>query len=303
MKNKNTYPEYHTMNRKRGFTLIELLVVMAIIALLVGLLLPALAKARATAKLTKDGTQIKQIHQSWTIWAREFDGIFPLPGLIKRQVDPALGVRVPGRGKEDTNQNDHAKLYSACIMNNYFSPEICVGSTEVSGFITVKDDYNWEAYDPTQERFWDEGFEVDLNANCNVSFGTMPLVGTRKNQEWRESLNSQFPMVGTRGPEGADDPNQMLENMKDSITRELHGSRNEWLGQICYNDNHVALANGFWPEGITYRENGQSFPDNLFNNDSGSSNDDPNGTDAWLTICAAVFGQQGQDPMIFLEWD
>ncbi len=72
------------MNRKRGFTLIELLVVMAIIALLIGLLLPALAKARAQAKLIKDGSQIRGVHQSWLIFAREFEGVFPVPGLIKR---------------------------------------------------------------------------------------------------------------------------------------------------------------------------------------------------------------------------
>ena len=72
------------MRRRKGFTLIELLVVMAIIALLLGLLLPALAKARATARQVKDATQIGQIHKGWLIWAREFDGILPLPGLVNR---------------------------------------------------------------------------------------------------------------------------------------------------------------------------------------------------------------------------
>src|SRR5690349_8626833 len=76
------------MNRKRGFTLIELLVVMAIIALLIGLLLPALAKARAQAKLLKDSSQIRGIHQSWLVFSREFEGVFPTPGLIDRQPDP-----------------------------------------------------------------------------------------------------------------------------------------------------------------------------------------------------------------------
>ncbi|MHC4803576.1 MAG: type II secretion system protein, partial [Planctomycetota bacterium] len=70
------------MKLKRGFTLIELLTVMAIIALLVGLLLPALAQARAKAQMTKDQTQIKQIHAAWTTFSRDYNGIFPTPGII-----------------------------------------------------------------------------------------------------------------------------------------------------------------------------------------------------------------------------
>ena len=107
------------MNRKRGFTLIELLVVMAIIALLIGLLLPALAKARAAAKLTQDGTQVKQIHTAWLVFAREFNGTYPTPGLIDRLPDPSLGLDLPGRGPEDQSQNSHANLHSVVIMNNY----------------------------------------------------------------------------------------------------------------------------------------------------------------------------------------
>ena len=51
------------MRRRNGFTLIELLVVMGIISLLLGILLPALNNARAKARETKDGTQVKQVHQ------------------------------------------------------------------------------------------------------------------------------------------------------------------------------------------------------------------------------------------------
>ncbi|NBX26533.1 MAG: prepilin-type N-terminal cleavage/methylation domain-containing protein [Planctomycetes bacterium] len=73
------------MRRTKGFTLIELLVVMAIISLLLGILLPALNNARAKARETKDGTQIKQIHQSWVTKSLDNQqGRFPLPGEINR---------------------------------------------------------------------------------------------------------------------------------------------------------------------------------------------------------------------------
>ena len=139
------------MNRKRGFTLIELLTVMAIIALLVGLLLPALAQARAKAQMVKDQTQIKQIHAAWATFSRDYDGIFPTPGLINRLLDPGLGRQAPGRGPEDIEANISAAMYSACIMQNYFTPQILVAPTEPSGFVAVKDDYAWIAYDPLDD--------------------------------------------------------------------------------------------------------------------------------------------------------
>ncbi|MHC4909924.1 MAG: type II secretion system protein, partial [Planctomycetota bacterium] len=88
------------MTRKRGFTLIELLVVIAIIALLIGLLLPALAKAQRNAKSMKDQAQIKQIHQTFLVFAADNKGRLPLPGLIDRLPDQYTGLNVPGVGPE-----------------------------------------------------------------------------------------------------------------------------------------------------------------------------------------------------------
>ena len=178
------------MKRSRGFTLIELLVVMAIIALLIGLLLPALAKARAQARMVKDAAQLKQMHQAWLTFARQANGALPTPGLIDRQaVDIGNGTQeIPGRGAEDISLNDHAKMQSALIMQNYYGTELVVGTTEISTKVAVKDDYNYEQYTPVdqdEDWYWDETFVADLNSESNVSYASMPICGKRKKTQWR----------------------------------------------------------------------------------------------------------------------
>ncbi len=302
------------MNRKRGFTLIELLTVMAIIALLVGLLLPALAQARAKALMTKDATQIKQIHAAWTTFSRDYDGIFPTPGLINRLAvnDGGLVGEIPGRGKEDREANNSAYMYSACIMQNYFTPQILVGPTEPSAFVAVKDDYDWSVYSPNDDVYWDAGdnnyapppnsnlaesyvcFSVDLEGDnslqgvCNTSYSHTPIANQRKVREWRDSLNSKWAVIGDRGPAAgavgqsagcADCPDYV-----DSITLQFHGGSKQWVGNIGFNDNHIALIQSVFPEGLNYILNGDPEPDHLFYNDAGASCDDGGGNDIWLTL-------------------
>jgi prepilin-type N-terminal cleavage/methylation domain-containing protein len=294
------------MNRKRGFTLIELLVVMAIIALLIGLLLPALAKARATAKLTKDSSQIRGVHQSWLVFAREFNGILPTPGLIDRL--PFNNVEEPGRGDEDLHQNDTARLHSACIMNNSYSPDFCVGPTEPSGRVAVKDDYNFELYNVANDVYWDDSFDAKLsgtgpNIFSNVSYASMPIAGARKLREWKDSLNSSWPIVANRGvKEGSLDE----DDYNESITLSIHGGGKAWLGNICYNDNHMETSKTFKPENVNYTVGDEVNADNIFRNDTAGQTS-VDGTDSWLVIVArdGLVGGQGGNPVtgLLAQWD
>jgi prepilin-type N-terminal cleavage/methylation domain-containing protein len=314
------------MNGKRGFTLIELLTVMAIIALLVGLLLPALAQARAKAQMTKDQTQMKQIHAAWTTFSRDYNGIFPTPGIINRLPDPSLpgGGDRPGRGEEDLEANTSAAMYSACIMQNYFTPQILIAPTEPSGFVAVKDDYDWNLYSPLDDIYWDadeDGNNVSQNQNyipfstrlnaahgpsrvCNTSYAHTPICGERKVSEWRDSLNSKWAVLGNRGVKCGEDQNKTI--YEASVTLEFHGGRKQWIGNIGYNDNHVELHDTFYPEGLNFvDEDANTVADNLFANQTGMAGgiggecNEADGHDVWLTLISDL----QTDCSVTSEWD
>jgi prepilin-type N-terminal cleavage/methylation domain-containing protein len=293
------------MKRRSGFTLVELLVVIAIIALLIGLLLPALAKARANAQSLKDKTQISMVHKSALTFAGENKERLPIPGLINRAPDvpapPGLG-NTPGVGPEDFVQNTSANLYSAMVAQNYYNCDIIIGTTEVNPRIKQKRDYNYNAYKPANDVYWDSTFKCDPNDatpnGSNASYAHSALCGARKKNNWRSTQQSGFAAFGTRGTSGGPGGNGGAltgPEYEKSPTLELHGPKNQWDGHVCFNDNHVETLNTFYASLCVYlgQDSINQTKDNFFAAEFNDYATVPGGgpqasNDSWLVQATAA---------------
>ncbi len=235
---------------KRGFTLVELLVVVAIIALLVGLLLPALAKAMASARTVKDSAQMKNVHQAMLAKAQGSKSQkMPTPGLINR-----VGTD-PGAGVEDYAQNRTQWLYSACVAEGLYNTDILYGPTEVNPQVQEYKAYNYDMYKPANDTYWDTGFQARVDSApgastvCNTSYAHLVLIGYRKDNQWRATLDSTKPHMSTRGTKDGTTTGSDYEN---SPTLRLHGSPKAWAGNIVFADNHTDFSETFKPENVSW---------------------------------------------------
>ncbi len=269
--------------KKRAFTLVELLVVVAIIALLVGLLLPALAKAQAAAKTVKDSNQIKQIFTAMMGKANESKGKLPIPGLVHRM--PVNGTAIPGEGEEDYGKNRTQALYSLCVAQNLFNTDILVGPTEVNPVVQVYQNYNYNAYKPAAQTYWDgdlptqgqtsttAGLLAKINAQadgqasnvCHTSYAHMVLCGWRKEQHWRNIMDSSKGMMCTRGTANGVTVGDAYEQ---SPTLRLHAAPKSWEGNLCFGDTHMEFIETMRPDGVFFEcgnyNGGNLSKDNLF---------------------------------------
>jgi hypothetical protein len=155
-----------------------------------------------------------------------------------------------------------------------FNTDILIGPTEYPGSNVVEKGkalsiglaadlpYNYAAYDPPLDTYWDDTFLANVHQSnpggtptsaCNASFAHLPLFGERKKVGWRNSGDSSRPVLGTRGPRHVlGSPNCAPADYKLSPTLQLHGTRREWDGNIVYGDNHAEFTTTFYPKQTSF---------------------------------------------------
>jgi len=253
---------------RRGLTRVEVLVAVVCVPTIVVIVLSAVSALfpyhrRFNAKLAKDSTQAHQIYKSALIYADENGGEFPRPGSLNRKPIDGLGD-VPMRGELDIDLNTTANMYSMLIALNYFGADLLISPLERNPNVQEDVDYNYDAYDPVNDSYWDPTFVADLNAESNTSFAHQPLVGRQSHLAWSNQTQFLTAVVGSRGPkDGVGYP--------ESHTCNVDGV---WMGNVVFSDGHVEYLDTMKPEVINF--------DNLF------AIDDSHELDAFLTFTRLI---------------
>jgi len=274
------------MNNKRAFTLVELLVVISIIAILIATLLPALSNAQRRAREAADMKRLQQVHAGWTTWAAgEQDGRYPIPGFMDRKPvemfdansGGVIAQEVADRGEPNWGYNHQAAVHSASIMQGLYSPKDIVADGDPSAAVYNFDQYRYDDYNPNpnvtggeDDVHWDSTLQSDLDDSqiSNVSFFSMPLIGERFDQNWRNNGNSGFAIIGWRGPIRNETPADVDDFYPDCFR--AYGPQRQWVGPVVYNDNAIKTEKTFYPATIPSIQKEPLINDSLFWYECGS---------------------------------
>ncbi len=238
-----------------GISRLSVIVALLCVVILFAIALPLANRYRRDRLFMKDSAQLTIIHQSWIVFAREFSSISGRPGL----------------GLDDRGLSTTANMYSAIIAQDYFNPDILISIFERNPAVVQDNDYDYSAYDPPNDVYWDSSFVADLETGSNVSYAHVPLVGDRLVLQWRNTSGANVAVVGNRGPADG-------VASADSYSCRKNGS---WLGSLVFNDNHLETLSA--TAGLKIG----GGPDNLFNVDPGL-----NGLDQVLAFTKEVKDNQ-----------
>jgi hypothetical protein len=210
-----------------GRSRVEVLVIVVCVLVLLVLLLPTIRYDRSNAKHLKMATMIKQIHTGIIVAGRE-QGTGGLTPHRENLLIPGQFARKP---PEDITVNTTAGLYSLLVVQAYATPDLLVSPLESNPLVRVHADYDYDAWAPDADVYWDPTFAADLETGSGASFAHRPI-----DRVWRGMdglVNARFAIVGSRGP---------ISGVASE--RSLSCDDGTWIGALCFNDNQVVTQIG-----------------------------------------------------------
>ncbi len=260
----------------RSFTKLELLIILTIITILLAIVIVVVDRTLANARSQVDARQINTIHKGWLVVAAEINAVAPLPSLVVRHDSSSL---------EDFSLNHSANIYSLMIAWELFPPGNFISPLEVSDHVTQAD-YNYEAYEPTNDIYWDPSFVMhieDPDIGANGSYAHIAAVGDRRDALDPAKSSSNMPILGTRGPDVTNlDPAEYHR----SPTYRFSKPYDQWVGTIAFADNHTETLQTFYPQLTAYQSpsRDRAIKDNIFSADFDHPHGPQAAADAFLCI-------------------
>lgn len=214
---------------RRGFSIVGLLVVVAVMLVMYAMFYGSISGLKsgtddggravpASPGRMTDMFQTQQLMQSLISSSIAGDPAFPWPSELT------------GDEADDVTAN----VYSLLIAERIVSPDALISSMDW-GNVEPYDQYNWNAWNPSDGEYWDSGFSADLHDISNVSYAHLVLYGDRASHWSSRKMDSTMPVLGNRGPEDG-------VPSVDSLTCDPDTGR--WAGYFAYGDGHVALVQG-----------------------------------------------------------
>jgi len=117
--------------------------------------------------------------------------------------------------------------------------------------------------------------------------------------QWNNSGSSDFAIMANRGPMFGS-----LDNW--SITYDIFGGGRTWVGNVCWNDNHISYEETLFPIMSVYKTKDGAVNDNLFNIDCVSGMCHLWGGDTLLVLVSELSEAGDLYPYMLnpeMEWD
>ena len=156
-----------------------------------------------------------------------------MQGLQMKSGSSGQSYPRPSELTDDVSDDTTANLFSLLVAQRYVSPDALISSMD-AGLVEPMNDYAWGTWNPSRGEYWDDAFRADLDDVSNVSYAHMVLYGDRLDHWSSRRMDSNFPLLGNRGPRDGVASTDSWACLEDG----------SWAGQIAYGDGHVDLLMG-----------------------------------------------------------